>query len=282
MYFLIYCLPIFMSSYLKPIDIPQPTTINAETITNVSYGSHPKQKMDIYLPANRTVSSTKVLIILHGGGWNSGDKSNLAIHADNLRKRLPDYAIFNINYRLAVNEAASFPAQENDVKAALNFIYNRSSDYLISDKYVLLGISAGAHLALLQGYKYSTPVRPKAIISFFGPTDLTNMYNNPSNPYVPYALLSVTGKTPLQDSLLYAQSSPVNFVKSSSPPTLILHGGLDPLVKSSQSFALISKLKSAGVKNQIVLYATEGHGWFGINLIDSFNKIESFLHTNVN
>ena len=271
-----------MSSYLKTIDASKPAPVSAETVTNISYGSHPEQKMDIYLPANRTTSSTKVLITIHGGGLNSGDKSDLEAHVDTLRKRLPGYAIFNINYRLARNAGSAFPTLENDVKAAFQSIYNRPSDYSISDKYVLLGISAGAHLALLQGYKYSTPVKPKAIVSFFGPTDLTDMYNNPGNPYVPYALLSVTGKTPLQDSLLYTNSSPVNFVSNSSPSTIILHGGLDPLVKSSQSFALINKLKSAGVNNQIVFYATEGHGWYGLNLVDSFNKIENFLSTNVN
>ncbi len=270
-----------MSSFLRTIDKAKPPVNNAETIINVSYGSHPKQKMDIHLPANRTVSSTKALIVIHGGGWNSGDKSNISAHVDTLIKRLPDYAIFNINYRLATNQATLFPAQENDIKAALNFIYNRSSEHLISDKYVLLGISAGAHLALLHGYKYTTPVRPKAIVSFFGPTDLTDMYNNPGNPYVPYGLLSVIGKTPTQDSLLYAQSSPINFVRSSSPPTLVFHGGLDPLVKSSQSYALINKLESASVNSEMVFYATEGHGWHAINLVDSFDKIENFLRTNV-
>ena len=111
--------------------------------------------------------------------WNSGDKSDFNPYVDSLKKREPSYAIFNVNYRLA-NTPDLFPAQEQDIKAAIEFIYNKRTEYHISDKFVLIGASAGAHLALLQGYKYSFPVKPKAIIDFFGPTDLIEMYNNPT------------------------------------------------------------------------------------------------------
>src|SRR5688500_14622580 len=98
-----------MSSCRKTINTSTPTSVISETLTNVSYGNHPKQTMDIYLPSNRTTSSTKVLIAIHGGGLISGDKSDLAEHVETLRKRLPGYAIFNINYRLAINPDTLFP-----------------------------------------------------------------------------------------------------------------------------------------------------------------------------
>jgi acetyl esterase/lipase len=250
------------------------------SMLNVSYGTNAQQKMDVYLPSNRSTTNTKVIIMIHGGGWNSGDKADFNEYVDSLKKREPSYAIFNINYRLA-NSPDLFPVQEQDVKAAVEFINSKRQEYKISDKFVLVGASAGAHLALLQGYKYSTPIKPKAIIDFFGPTDLVTLYNNPPNPLVQPTLLAVTGGTPTTNNTLYTQSSPINFVSSQSPPTMILHGGIDIVVSPSQSVSLDTKLFIAGVTHQYVFYPAEAHGWVGANLTDSFNKIQAFLAANV-
>ena len=251
------------------------------SMTNVAYGSNAQQKMDVYLPAGRSASTTKVMIMIHGGGWNTGDKSDFNAYVDTLKKREPTWAIFNINYRLA-NVPDIFPSQEQDVKAAVEFIYNKRNEYRISDKFVLLGGSAGAHLALLQGYKYSTPVKAKAVVDFFGPTDLVDLYNNPPNPLVQPLLFSVTGASPTTNNAIYTQSSPNTFVTSQSPPTILFHGGIDIVVSPSQSIFLNSKLQTAGVIHQYHFYPTEGHGWVGANLSDSFNKIQAFLAANVN
>ena len=251
------------------------------SMLNVSYGTNAQQKIDVYLPANRSTTNTKVIIMIHGGAWNTGDKADFNEYVDSLKKREPSYAIFNINYRLA-NTTDLFPAQEQDVKAAVEFIYNKRQEYKVSDKFVLIGASAGAHLALLQGYKYPSPVKPKAIIDFFGPTDLVALYNNPPNPLVQPLLFAVTGSTPATNNTVYTQSSPINFVSSQSPPTMILHGGIDIVVSPSQSVALDTKLLLSGVTHQYIFYPTEGHGWVGANLSDSFNKIQAFLATYVN
>ena len=56
---------------------PDPqTTLEYQKITNVSYGTESRQIYDIYLPEGRT-ASTKVMILVHGGGWSSGDKSGM-------------------------------------------------------------------------------------------------------------------------------------------------------------------------------------------------------------
>jgi acetyl esterase/lipase len=258
------------------------SNLPAETQLNIAYDADPLQKMDIYLPAGRTTSTTKVLILIHGGGWNAGDKADFNSYIDTLKKRLPSYAIFNINYRLATGPPNLFPTQENDVKTAIEFIYNKRNDYKISDKFVLLGASAGGHLSLLHAYKYTTPVKIKAVVDFFGPTDLTDMYNNPPNPLVPLLLFSVTGGNPSTHTTLYQQSSPTTFVTAQTPPTIILHGGADFVVAPSQSVILKNKLQTAGVNHEYVFYPTESHGWTGANLTDSFNKITAFLNAHVN
>ena len=222
----------------------------AQTHINIAYGTDSLQKMDIYLPANRTTTTTKSLVLIHGGGWTSGSKSDFVGYIDSLKARLPEYAIFNINYRL-VNGGNLFPTQENDVKAAVDFIVDRADEYVINkDKISLLGFSAGAHLALLQAYKHPSP-RINAVIDYFGPTDLVAMYQKPWHPLVPMALQMITGQSPETGRSIFEASSPAQFVNKQSPPTLILHGGKDVVVNVSQSKLLAEKLKQAGVAHEL-------------------------------
>ncbi|CAN5766801.1 alpha/beta hydrolase [soil metagenome] len=254
-------------------------------ITGAAYGTDALQRFDAYLPANRNAVDTKVIVMIHGGGWSSGDKQDLGGFMDTLKKRLPGYAIFNINYRLSANPNNLFPTQELDVKKAVEFFYNKAADYQVSNKFVLMGASAGAHLAMLQAYKYNVPVKVKAVVSFFGPSDLLDMYNNPAgnNQLLSIALAGTIGATPAQNDTIYTKSSPVNYISSSSAmPTILFHGGLDPLVRPSQSELVQNFLTNAGITNQYVLYPTGGHGdWSPDTYTDAFNKIQSFLQTNV-
>ena len=255
-----------------------PTEIAASTQQNIAYGTDPLQKIDVYLPGGRS-AATKVLIMIHGGGWSTGDKSELTVYVDTMKKRLPDYAIININYRLAVNTSTTFPTQENDVKAAIDYIYSKRNEFQISDKYVLLGVSAGSHLALLQAYKYANPVKIKAVVDFFGPTDMAAMYNDPASAFAPPSSIAqlFNGATPTSNPMIYSQSSPITFASAQAVPTIILHGGADPLVKVSQATTLRDKLISFNIAQQYVFYATQGHGWAGATLTDSFDKIQVFL-----
>lgn len=284
-FLLFFFIIVLYSSCNKNDDAAPPSVAEAKTILNVAYGNDALQKMDVYLPAGRSADSTKVLIMIHGGGWTTGDKADFKPFVDTMKARLPKYAIFNINYRLSANPNNIFPAQENDVKAAVEFIYSKASEYLISGKYVLIGASAGGHLSMLQGYKYNSPVKAKAVVSFFGPADLTDMYNNPAggNPLLSLVLANAVGKTPAQDPAIYFNSSPFNFISAASPPTILLHGGADPLVSSSQSVAAKNKLQNFGVINQYVYYPAGGHGdWDAGTYKNAFNNIQDFLTANVN
>lgn len=247
----------------------------AATQLNISYGNDAQQLMDVYLPANRSKKITRSLVLIHGGGWNSGNKSDLNYAIEILRKDLPDYAFFTIDYRLA-SEKHLFPTQEIDVQAALKFIVQQATKYQINtSKITLLGVSAGAHLALLQGYKHQPAIN--AIIDFFGPTDLLTMYQNPWHSSIPHILQTLTGTTPSQNKEAYIQSSPVNFITPEAPPTLILHGLQDDIVSISQSHLLIKMLASNNVPHQLITYPSEKHGWEGANLNDSFKQIVLFL-----
>jgi acetyl esterase/lipase len=247
---------------------------------NVAYGNDSAQRMDIYLPGPRSSDHTISLILIHGGGWSMGDKADHNPYISTLRTKLPGYAIFNINYRLAKNNRNLFPTQENDVKAAVEYIYDKRVEYKISDKFVLIGASAGAQLALLQAYKYIYPVKIAAAVSIFGATDLSILYQ--TSPAAALLLRNAIGVTPDANPTLYQQSSPVHFVSPSACPTLLLHGGKDSLILASQSELLHTLLDKAGVSNEYILYPSEGHGWRKPALQDSYDKIGRFIKKYVN
>ena len=255
--------------------------LSASTTMNVAYGAHGSQTMDVYLPAGRTTTNTPFIVIIHGGGWTGGDKGEFNTVISRLQSILPGYAFFNINYRLFDGTNNKYPSQEEDVKSAVNFIVNKSGEFNISNKMVLMGASAGAHLAMLQGYKFNSPLKVKAIISFFGPTDLVEFYNNPPSPALQPSLNALLGCSPEQNLQVYQQASPAFFVNAQSAPTLILHGNMDQLVPVSQSNLLKNKLNAAGVSNKLVIYPNEGHGWMGASLEDSYSQVQSFLAAHV-
>ena len=251
-----------------------------QTLYAVSYGSDTAQRMDVYLPPDRNTTNTKILILIHGGAWTSGDKTDFDSYIPDFKQRLPNYVIANINYRLAYAPANNlFPTQENDVKAAFNFILTKADEYHFNkEKLAVLGASAGAHLALLQCYKNSSP-KVKALVDMFGPTDMVALYNS-SDQFSRLAIQSLLSGTPTTNPAIYQSSSPINFVSAQSPPTLILHGGVDPLVPIAQSIALKNKLQSISVPVQMVTYPNEGHGWTGASLTDTYNQIVNFLANN--
>lgn len=263
----------------KPDDpsILPPTT--AYTGIDESYGKDPLQKMDIYLPAGRSRSTTKVIVLIHGGAWVIGDKADedFAPVVDSLRKRLPDWAIFNLNYRLAGGIPFNFfPTQENDIKAAITYIYDRRTRFSISDKWVLAGASAGGHLALLQGYKNSSGlIKPKAIVNYFGPSDMQDMEDHPG--------AASPGKQALQLLCNGTEqaSSPINYVDAQTPPTITLQGLDDQLVLPAQQEALHAKLQANGVPQKLEKYAGEGHLFTAATMSKSYDQVQAFLNQHV-
>ena len=253
-----------------------PNSNESAAYPNVEFGSDELQKMDVFLPAGRTVNTTKTIVVIHGGSWTSGDKSEMTAVVDSLKKRLPNYAFINLNYRLAVNNAINvFPAQENDVKAAIEFYLGKSSTYEISKDIIVLGASAGAHLAMLHSYKNDPDKHVKAVVDLFGPTDLVEEWNEGFLPQL--ALMAATGKTYDQDPAIYTQSSPVNFITAQSPPTIAFQGGMDYIVIPAQTNILIAKLNTMGVSNQLVMYPNEGHGFSQANNTDAITKTLIFI-----
>jgi acetyl esterase/lipase len=246
---------------------------------NVSYGNDSDQKFDIYLPANRTIE-TKVLILIHGGGWSSGDKSDMNGFRDIIRQDLANVAIVNMNYRLADANNNPYPMQINDITTVINHLKSNQDEYVISDDFGFIGVSAGAHLSLLWSYGFDTTNNIKMVCSIVGPTNFTDpAYLNNTNPEL-QDILDLYGVNPTTTFL--EEVSPYHRATTSSPPTILFYGGQDPLIPTTQGTDMRDKLQSLGVTHQFTLYPDEGHGWIGLELIDTWNKLKLFTQAHLN
>lgn len=132
---------------------------------------------------------------------------------------------------------------------------------------------------MLHSYKNDPGKHVKAVVDFFGPTDLVALWNE--GIIQQWALLAAVGGLYTDDPDIYVNSSPVNFITGQSPPTIALQGGADIIVIPAQTTLLIDRLTGQGVKNQLVYYPSEPHGWTGANLLDSYSRIIAFIKENV-
>ena len=123
--------------------LPEKTVI----MKDVSYGPHPKQAMDVYIPQGGAPSG--MIIMVHGGAWRMGDKSNRGVVGEKAKHWLPwGLAFISINYRL-LPEADPW-SQAGDVGAAVAFAQKQAGNWGVNGrKVILMGHSAGAHLVAL-------------------------------------------------------------------------------------------------------------------------------------
>lgn len=254
-------------------------------IIDVSYGTNSEQKYDIYLPEERNSNTTKVILLIHGGGWIEGDKNDMNGYVTYLQSNLPDYAIVNINYRLASVGNSPFPMQIDDIKSIIAQLKQKKEEYQISSNLGLIGISAGAHLSLLYAYAHDNDENVKMVCSIVGPTNFTDpSYTNATGIGFIAIFNSIQQITSInyEDNIEYFESiSPYHRVVNTSPPTQLFYGGVDPLIPTSQGVEMHKKLEDLSIINEFTLYPNEGHGWVGENLLDTATKISSFIVTHL-
>jgi acetyl esterase/lipase len=246
----------------------------AQNITkDVLYGDDAKQKMDVYLPKQGR-DKTPVIILIHGGSWIGGDKINMTHWLKPLQTAFPDYAVFNLNYRLANRQTLSnaWPAQIDDIDKAVAFIKDKANDYHIDKKQlILLGESAGAQLALVEGFIHDTKHDVKVVVDLFGPADMVDLYD------AHHELAGLMNGVPATIPRVYADASAVDHVSKKSPATIIFHGTADPIVPIRESDSLSVKLKQANVPSSYITYPGKGHGWRGSEILDTYKKAVAFI-----
>lgn len=260
-------------------DITYP--VNEDVILeNISYGPHERNKMDVLLPSGRNTSKTKVLVLIHGGGWIGGDKSDFDAIIDRnnieeLKKQFPDIAVFTLNYRLATLDGNQFPAAEQDIKMALDFIFTNANSYQVNaNATYILGGSAGAHLAALYTVK-NPSARLKGTIGISGAYDLKSLYTD-GNDEARTVLQTFLGGTPDTKAENYFNASPYNFVQPATTKYLLLHGTSDELVPISQAHKFEAELKNKNINVQ-TFYYSGGHGIPPQHLEQGVEIIKDFL-----
>jgi len=201
------------------------------------------------------------VIIIHGGSWSSGDSRQLP----ELNTRLSQlgYNVASINYRLAPKWQNPAPVQ--DVMAALHYLRSHADELQIdTSRFVLLGRSAGAQIALLAAYTLPRDVGIKGVINFYGPADMVWGYSIPSPKLVMDSrrvMANYLGGYYPKVPQNYKASSPIEFVNRQTVPTLLIHGANDVLVAYEHSDRLSVRLGQNGVPHYWLQLPWATHGF---------------------
>ncbi|WP_423149747.1 prolyl oligopeptidase family serine peptidase [Rubrolithibacter danxiaensis] len=254
--FLGFLMIILVTASCKETTLTEEQPLQEKEFLNVAYGENMLQTFDLYLPANHTLE-TKVVVLIHGGFWFQGDKSDYTQYAKFFQSQ--GFAVANINYRLTnTPENNIHPAQVNDIKKALNFISGKAAEWNISsDKFALVGASSGGHLGLLYTYVYNQDNKVKTVVSIAGPTNLTDSRNVLDNQKIVTAWF--LGTTIEQSPQIYKKASPITYACEKSKPTLLIHGKDDVIVPVQQAIDLKTKLDQFKIPNNLLLVDNAGH-----------------------
>lgn len=258
------------------------------------------QKLDIYLPSTGSVPFP-VIVSIHGGAFMSGDKADGQEKAA-LMARDSGYAVASINYRLS--SEAIFPAQIQDVKAAIRFLRANASQYNLNpDKIAVWGGSSGGNLASLAGTSGDVAIledltlgnesyssRVQAVVDWFGPINFSNMDIQFLTNEVPKKMPGTTDAATSPESKLIgaavgtnpelvAKANPETYITSDDPPFFIEHGTADGNIPTQQSRDFYANLiKVLPVENvTLTILEGAGHGGDAFNSAENVAKVVAFL-----
>ena len=203
--------------------------------------------LDVYRPivAGRFPS----IVQIYGGAWQRGEPQDDEWFARRVASL--GFVVFAIDYRHA--PVWQWPAQRDDVAAALTWIRTHGRDYGADpSRLALVGRSAGAQLALTTAYQDPDVA---AVVSYYGPVDLTRGWQEPPSPD-PIDSRSVLeaylGGTPSQVPDRYRDASPITHVSSRAPRTLLIYGSRDHIVQARFGRQLHERLQAAGASSRLI------------------------------
>ena len=266
--------------------MPKGTVIHG----NIPYNNDTLKKhlLDIYLPAD-VKGKSPLVIFIHGGGWIGNDKyADMGYMPSTINAMLENgFVIASIDYRFAMD--AVFPAILQDCNKAVSFLFDNADKYKIDkSRIALMGFSAGGHLASLMGTSQNNkvnnlyfpntyrPFKYKAVVDFYGPTDLVLLPGN-EDEKSPESIL--IGATPLARPDLAKAASPITYIDKNDPPFIIFHGEKDNIVSNKQSKLFSAWLKYHGVNNELIIVKDAPHFGTMYDVEEIRTKVISFLKT---
>ena len=243
--------------------------------SDIVFAEHDGVKLvgDLYLPKGR--AKAPVLVAIHGGGWQVGNRQFYRYWGLFLARA--GYAVFAIDYRLG--KPGVYPAAVYDAKAAVQFVRAKAAEFdLDPDRIGLVGDSAGAHLAAeveLAGDQYTSayrddantavPANVKCVVGFYGVYDMMAQWTHdlttrPNDKIVEKFL----GASPMQNRRVYFDASPISYatVDHNQVRFLLIHGTDDDIVEPpTQSGAFLTALTQSGFFVRRIIIPGAGHFW---------------------
>ncbi|MCW0484378.1 alpha/beta hydrolase [Gaoshiqia sediminis] len=218
-------------------------------------------RMDVFLPNNSDKTCRPVVMMIHGGGWRSGNKSHLVPLAQKLA--IDGYVTATVGQRLSIE--ALYPAAVHDLKEAIRFLKHNSQLYGIdTTRIAVLGCSSGATMASLLATTghlttFDDPAslypahtaRVQALINIDGVVDFTdpNESAKDTNPDKPSAGAMFFGATYNEKPELWKDASAINYVDKNTPPTLYINSALPRFHAGRDS--LLSILNANNIYNEV-------------------------------
>jgi acetyl esterase/lipase len=251
--------------------------------TNVNYASDSLEShnLDIYLPKEQK-TAYKAVIIIYGSAWFANNAKAMASASIGTPLLNAGFAVISINHRSSME--AIWPAQIQDVKAAIRYVRSNAAKYNIDPSFIgITGFSSGGHLSAFAGVTngvktltsgditidiegslgdyLSTDSHVDAVVDWFGPVDMAHMSNcvAPNDASTPEAVL-IGKKDPREEPDWVKLISPINFVDKDDPEILIIHGDADNVVPHCQSVNLKNAYDNAGGKATFISVPGGGHG----------------------
>jgi acetyl esterase/lipase len=209
----------------------------------------PGLRLDFFRAVDR--AAAPCVVVIHGGGWDGGDRAQLADLNHWMARR--GFAVAAIDYRLAPQ--AIWPAQRDDTLAALNFLKRHAVELGVdAERLVLFGRSAGGQIASAVGYGSADPAI-RGVVSFYAPHDMFFAYSSAREDDFlksPQLMRQYLGGPPSLAQANYESASGHQKVRTGSPPTLLVHGLIDTLVWNQHSVRLQARLAEARVPHVYV------------------------------
>lgn len=252
-------------------EVPPIPEADAGTVAmdmDVAYGADERQVLDIAYP---TGPAKGLVVIVHGGGWTAGTKK--LFHPTVRQLANLGYAAATLNYRLARSSENAFPVGLADVRCGIRLAQHLAENRQIDGKkLVLVGASAGGHLAAMVGVdgddakldqscERKGPIEARGVIAYYAPLELdraADHYPPKMQQAVDELLREDAG--PARDAKAKA-ATPSHYVDASDAPVLLLHGSDDRVVPVSDSRAFASALEAAGVPALVVELPGQDHGF---------------------
>jgi len=224
---------------------PAPAPVAARTLE-----FSPKLSLDFY-PAQGRSGLAPLVVVVHGGGWDNGERSEIPELDFELARA--GYAVADVSYRLSTQ--AQWPAQRDDTVAALHYLKAHAVELGVDRRrIVLLGRSAGGQIAEATAYSVPDP-DIRGVVGLYSPADMLFAYQYGREDDAlrsPLLLRMFLGGPPAAKKANYESASSYLIANPRVPPTLLVHGTLDTLVWYRQSERLTDKLAGLGVKHALV------------------------------